>query len=112
VGKGSQHDLTKGKDMNTEAINRIAMDEIASSQIHSIGYDAETETLAIRFKSKLGEPTSLYHYSKVTPANFEAFRTAKSIGSHFYKHIKPMPERFPYVCIEKMPTQSPMNNAA
>jgi hypothetical protein len=89
--------------MNTETTKHIAMDAVESSQIHSIGYDAETETLAVRFKSKLGEPTSLYHYSKVTPENFEAFRTARSIGSHFYKHIKPLPERFPYVCIEKMP---------
>jgi len=90
--------------MNTAAaVPVIAMDAVESSQIHSIGYDAAIETLAIRFKNKAGEPTSLYHYSNFTPANFEALRGAESIGSHFYKHIKPLPERFPYVCIEKMP---------
>ncbi|MPV55894.1 KTSC domain-containing protein [Burkholderia sp. HI2761] len=77
---------------------------VESSQIHSIGYDAESETLAVRFKDrKTSAPTSLYHYTEFTQANFDALKGADSIGSHFYKHIKPFPERFPYVCIEKMP---------
>ncbi|KWE70520.1 hypothetical protein WL77_12000 [Burkholderia ubonensis] len=77
---------------------------VESSQIHSIGYDAETETLAVRFKDrKTSAPTSLYHYTGFTQANFDALKTADSLGSHFYKHIKPFPERFPYVCVEKMP---------
>ncbi|WP_429562079.1 KTSC domain-containing protein [Paraburkholderia sp. MM6662-R1] len=79
------------------------MDSVESSQIHSIGYDSATNTLAVRFKGKNGEPTSLYHYANVTPANFVAFKNAKSIGSHFYKHIKLFAERFPCVCVEKMP---------
>lgn len=90
--------------MNTQtAVPVIAMDAVESSQIHSIGHDAASETLAIRFKNKAGAPTSLYHYSTVTQANYDAFKSAESIGSHFYKHIKPFPDRFPYVCIEKMP---------
>ena len=91
--------------MNTQtATPVIAMDEVESSQIHSIGYDAASETLAIRFKDrKTGGPQALYHYSNFTPENWEAFRTAESFGSHFGKYIKPNKERFPYVCIEKMP---------
>lgn len=82
----------------------IAMDAVDSSQLHSIGYDAASQTLAIRFKDrKTGAPTSLYHYSEFTPENWEAFRNAESFGSHFGRFIKPFPERFPYVCIEKMP---------
>ncbi|MBR8344188.1 KTSC domain-containing protein [Burkholderia ambifaria] len=77
---------------------------VESSQIHSIGYDAESETLAVRFKDrKTAAPTSLYHYTGFTQANFDALKTADSLGSHFYKHIKPFPDRFPYVCVEKMP---------
>ncbi|MBN3744648.1 KTSC domain-containing protein [Burkholderia sp. Se-20373] len=77
---------------------------VESSQIHSIGYDAESETLAVRFKDRrTGGPTSLYHYTGFTQANFDALKGADSIGSHFYKHIKPFDQRFPYVCIEKMP---------
>ncbi|HEF5874820.1 TPA: KTSC domain-containing protein [Burkholderia cenocepacia] len=77
---------------------------VESTQIHSIGYDVESETLAVRFKDrKTNAPTSLYHYTGFTQANFDALKTADSLGSHFYKHIKPFPDRFPYVCIEKMP---------
>ena len=82
----------------------IQTNPVESSQIHSIGYDEGSQTLAIRFRDrKTGEPTSLYHYSSFTPENWEAFRNAESFGSHFGKFIKPHKERFPYECIEKMP---------
>lgn len=85
------------------AVPMIAMDEVVSSQIFAIGHDAEIEKLAIRFKNKDGKPTSLYHYSNVPVAVFDELRNAESIGSHFYKHIKPYDVRYPFVCIEKMP---------
>jgi hypothetical protein len=81
----------------------IAMDEIVSSQIHGIGHDTESSTLAIRFKSKDGQPAALYHYTNVTAEEFAAFKGAESIGSHFYKNIKPFAERYPFACIEKKP---------
>lgn len=81
----------------------IQMDPVDSSQIHSIGYDAENSTLAIRFKNKDGLPTSLYHYRNVTADDFAAFRGAESIGSHFYKHIKPFADKYPYVKVESAP---------
>ncbi|NMV36952.1 KTSC domain-containing protein [Ralstonia insidiosa] len=82
----------------------IAMDEIESSQLHAIGYDSASQTLAIRFKDRrTGEPTSLYHYYQFTPENWDAFRNAESFGSHFGKYIKPNKERFPYACIEQKP---------
>lgn len=82
----------------------IAMDEVESSQIHSLGYDAATSTLAIRFKNRVdGKPTSLYHYSNVPTEEFEALRDAASIGSYFGKHIKPYDVKYPYVLVEKMP---------
>lgn len=84
----------------------IAMQEVESSQIHSIGHDVDTLTLAIRFKTKDGEPAALYHYANVTEADAQALRGAASIGSYFYKHIKPEADRFPYVCIEKKPQTS------
>ncbi|NOV25924.1 KTSC domain-containing protein [Cupriavidus necator] len=87
--------------MNTTATTpSIAMQPVDSSQIHSIGHDAETGRLAIRFKNKAGEATSLYHYSNVTAEEFAAFSGAESIGSHFYKHIKPFSEKYPYAKVE------------
>jgi hypothetical protein len=84
----------------------ITMDAIESSQIHSIGHDAESSTLAIRFKSKDGSPAALYHYSNVSAEDFVAFKGTESIGSHFYKSIKPFAERYPFVCIEKKPAST------
>ena len=82
----------------------IDMQTVDSSQIHSIGHDATTNTLAIRFRDRtdLG-PTSLYHYSNFTADDFDAFKNAESIGSHFGKHIKPFAEKYPYKQIEKTP---------
>lgn len=78
----------------------IAMDSVESSQIASIGHDAETNTLAIRFASKKdGSPGSLYHYSNFTAEDFAAFKSAESTGSHFKTFIKPHAAKFPYVKI-------------
>ncbi|CAG9255872.1 KTSC domain-containing protein [Paraburkholderia caribensis] len=89
-------------------IPAIEMLDVESSQIHSIGHDASSNTLAVRFKSRVdGKPTSLYHYSNVPAEEFTAFRDAASIGSYFYKHIKPHDTTYPYVCIEKMPAPAP-----
>lgn len=79
-----------------QALVIIAMDSVDSSQIHSIGHHAETQTLAIRFKAKDGAPAALYHYRNFTTDDFAAFKGAESVGSHFYKHIKPFPEKYPF----------------
>jgi len=85
--------------MNAEgkAAPAINMVEVMSSQIHSIGHDANTNTLAIRFKNFKGEAASLYHYSNFTAADFEAFKKADSLGTHFGKHIKPHTTKYPFV---------------
>jgi hypothetical protein len=86
---------------------QIAMDAVESSQIHSIGHDAETQTLAIRFKNKDGAPAGLYHYHNFTTDDLSLFKGAESIGSHFYKNIKPLKDKHPYECIEKRPAADP-----
>jgi len=71
------------------------MDSVESRQIAAIGYDVATQTLAIQFKSKTGIG-SVYHYDNVTADDFSASRDAESIGSWFYKNVKPYPEKYPY----------------
>ncbi|RIJ85073.1 KTSC domain-containing protein [Ralstonia solanacearum] len=68
-----------------------------------MGHDAATNTLAIRFKNYKGEATSLYHYSNFTAEDFEAFRTAESIGRHFGAFIKPFDQKYPFKRIEATP---------
>ncbi|WCM21424.1 KTSC domain-containing protein [Paraburkholderia bryophila] len=81
---------------------QITMDSVESSQIHAVGYDAATQTLAVQFKSKSGIG-STYHYSNFTPEDFAAFKAAESIGSHFYREIKPAKDKYPYVKVEPVP---------
>ncbi|KVQ87317.1 hypothetical protein WK09_19970 [Burkholderia ubonensis] len=83
----------------------IPVQEVESSQIYAIGHDPATNTLAIRFLAKRGgdKPGSLYHYANFTAEDFEAFRDAESIGSHFGKHIKPYDKKYPYTKVEDAP---------
>lgn len=81
----------------------IDMQTVESKQIHAIGHDAESNTLAIRFKNWKGEVTSLYHYENFTAEEFQAFKSAESIGRHFGAFIKPFDQKYPFKQIEKMP---------
>ncbi|NMT33371.1 KTSC domain-containing protein [Stenotrophomonas maltophilia] len=83
----------------TTAADRIQLFDVQSSQIHSIGHDADTNTLAIRFTRGYGDkrdPGSLYHYANFSAEEFQAFKDAESIGKHFGAYIKPFPEKYPY----------------
>lgn len=81
--------------------NQIALVPVESSQIHSIGHDAATNTLAIRFKNYRGEATSLYHYDNFTAADFAAFKGAESIGKHFGQYIKNETTKYPFTKIDE-----------
>lgn len=77
----------------------VALEPVTSSQIAAIGHDSETNTLAIQFLSKSG-PGSVYHYQNFTEDLFEAFKNSESVGKHFYAHIKPFAETYPYAKVE------------
>ncbi len=83
----------------TPATGRIQLFDVDSSQIHSIGHDAATNTLAIRFYRGYGDnkvPAAVYHYANFSAEEFQAFKDADSIGKHFGAYIKPFPEKYPY----------------
>ncbi|WP_288431791.1 KTSC domain-containing protein [uncultured Stenotrophomonas sp.] len=83
----------------TPATGRIQLFDVDSSQIHSIGHDAATNTLAIRFYRGYGVnkvPAAVYHYANFSAEEFQAFKDAESIGKHFGAYIKPFPEQYPY----------------
>jgi hypothetical protein len=81
----------------------ITMDSVESSQIAAIGYDEATQTLAIQFK---GGTRATYHYANVPSEEFAAFRDAESVGSYFYRNIKPFPDKYPYTRIEAKTEQA------
>ena len=81
----------------------IPMSPCGSSQLKEFGYDAATQTLAIRFHSKNG-PGSLYTYTGVPPEVYDGMRAADadpelSVGRYFGEHIKPHAEKYPYIKI-------------
>lgn len=84
--------------MNTNEIS-ITMAPVESSQIAAIGHDANNSILAIQFKRGDGLG-STYHYQNFDAEKFAELQAAPSIGSHFYKNIKPFAEQFPYAKID------------
>ena len=70
---------------------------VDSSQISEVGYDVETSTLGIRFKSwKADKPQSEYHYIDVPQDVHAAMLTAKSVGKYFTENIKPFADKYPF----------------
>ncbi|MCY0910903.1 KTSC domain-containing protein [Massilia antarctica] len=77
------------------AMPNIEMTPVKSSQIYSIGYCADTHTLAVQFFHS-GAPGNAYHYQNFTAEDFAAFAGAESVGKHFYKNIKPFADKYPF----------------
>jgi hypothetical protein len=57
---------------------------VTSSNIESVAFDAETETMEVRFKNG-----GLYHYSQVTPKMYHLLFVAESKGRYLNEFIKP-----------------------
>ena len=55
-----------------------------SSMLSEIGYDEDTFTLAVRYKSS----GDIYHLANVSPEVHDDLIHAESIGGHFNKHLK------------------------
>ncbi len=73
--------------------------KVESSQIAEVGYDAETETLGIKFPAGKRSAASEYHYANVPARVHRALITAESIGSYFGKNIKSRADLYPYTRI-------------
>jgi hypothetical protein len=61
---------------------------VASSNLRSVGYDPDTETLEIQFHHG-----GVYQYASVPLATYEGLMNASSKGRYFASHIK---ERYLY----------------
>lgn len=65
----------------------IDMQTVKSSQIHAIGYDGASQTLAIQFHSGVANGVQ-YEYTPVSRATYDGLMGAGSIGKYFGEHIK------------------------
>lgn len=71
-----------------EEYRHIPMATVTSTQVHAIGYDPCTKTLAVTFTRGTG---AIYHYPQVEPQVYADFMAAESKGNFFGKHIKSLP---------------------
>lgn len=80
---------------------QIQLQPVKSSQLHAVGHDKETNTLAIQFKNWKGEvKPEAYHYANFTCDQFDEFMKAESLGSHFGKNIKPKTVEHPFTKVQ------------
>lgn len=63
-------------------------DPVASSNLVSMGYDPDSETLEIEFRNG-----TIYQYYNIPQALYEQFVTANSMGSFLNTHIR---NAYPY----------------
>jgi len=57
--------------------------QVTSSDLRSVGYEEETQTLEIEFNSG-----SVYRYANVPPHEYEGLINASSKGKYFHANIK------------------------
>lgn len=74
----------------------IPMQEVQSSQIEAVGYDAQGQRLRIRFRERKSLPAASYDYANVPPDVHVALMAAPSVGSFFGREIKRRPDLFPF----------------
>lgn len=73
---------TRNQPMN---INRSP---VVSSNLQSVGYDADSQTLEIQFQGSKGKPGNVYQYAAFPPSEWAAFNASGSKGSFFANNIK------------------------
>lgn len=59
------------------------MEEVQSSNLAAIGYDADSKCLQVRFLNG-----ALWRYHTVPQSAYEGLQTAGSVGSYFHKYIR------------------------
>lgn len=70
----------------------VEMHEVSSSNVGSVGYDANAQILYVRFLNN-----SLYIYKGVPQVEFDGLLTASSIGSYLHRNIRNL---YPYERLE------------
>jgi len=86
----------------------MTLTPVKSSLLTAIGYDADTQTLAIEFPRK-GQPAgsgSIYEYSNFPVEEWAKFKTAESFGKWFLANVKNQ-AKYPYKRVDQTPVPQP-----
>lgn len=68
-------------------VEPIPLTVVHSGMLTAFGYDAESQTLALQFRSG-----KIHHYGDVPPKVWEELKLAASLGQYFQNHIR---DKFP-----------------
>lgn len=82
----------------------IALTPVTSSRLNAMGYDPETQTLALQFKNK-GGVGATYHYSNFTETEWAALKDADSQGSYVTRNVIPHKDRYPFSRVAEPPAE-------
>lgn len=61
----------------------IAHQPVKSSNVKSVGFDPDTQTLEVSFSHG-----GTYRYEGVSPQKYQELMAAPSVGKHIHTHIK------------------------
>jgi len=61
----------------------MEMKPVDSSNVHSVGYDPESQTMRVAFHNG-----ATHDYSEVPPETHAALMASDSVGAHLHKHVK------------------------
>ena len=70
----------------------MELQQLTSTLLDSVGFNAEESLLFVRFKGK----DDIYSFANIPPEMYEEMVTSESVGKFFSQNIKPFKERFPY----------------
>ena len=92
----------------TIEIAQIKMIPVESSQIESVGYDAESQVMQVRFRPKTeGFVGALYRYRAVGALEYLNLLNAQSVGKYFNATFR-NPAKYPFTRQDEKPiTQEP-----
>jgi hypothetical protein len=75
-----------------------------SSNIAEQGYDVDSFLLYLRFKDKDGTVSpKIAEYSNFPPEMYAEMMEAESMGSFFYRNVRPFKEKFPFRYLDSLP---------
>jgi hypothetical protein len=71
-----------------ETINGVTLQDVDSSMISHVGYDAAHECLYVKFHGSGKSGSATWLYDGVTPMEYTRLTAAPSIGKHFIQNIR------------------------
>lgn len=71
-----------------ETINGVTLQDVDSSMISHVGYDAAHECLYVKFHGSGKSGFATWRYDQIPPSQYAALCSSSSIGRYFIQNIR------------------------